>query len=248
MSKALAEVAKRLSISENELQNVVINTVMPNGGRSVTEAQFTSFIAVANEYKLNPLTKEIYAFPTQGGGIQPIVAIDGWLKIINNHPEFNGMTFKDDRDDSGNLIAITCQIYKKGIEHPVEVTEYMSECLRNTSTWKQWPARMLRHKAAIQAGRYAFGLSGIVDPDEAERFQDAQQVAPQEAHQERDITPVMYSDEQFQTNVGAWQEMIRSGKKTAEELIYFLAKKNINLTESQINTLETTEVTTDETA
>jgi hypothetical protein len=32
---------------------------------------------------------------------------------------------------------------------------------------------MLRHKAAIQCGRYAFGLSGIIDPDEAERFQDA---------------------------------------------------------------------------
>ena len=29
---------------------------------------------------------------------------------------------------------------------------------------------MLRHKAAIQAIRYAFGFSGIVDPDEADRM------------------------------------------------------------------------------
>lgn len=31
--------------------------------------------------------------------------------------------------------------------------------------------RMLRHKVTIQASRYAFGLSGIIDPDEADRMQ-----------------------------------------------------------------------------
>lgn len=34
---------------------------------------------------------------------------------------------------------------------------------------------MLRHKATIQAARYAFGFSGIVDPDEAERIASVQQ-------------------------------------------------------------------------
>jgi hypothetical protein len=28
---------------------------------------------------------------------------------------------------------------------------------------------MLRHKAFVQAARYAFGFAGIVDPDEADR-------------------------------------------------------------------------------
>ena len=46
----------------------------------------------------------------------------------------------------------------------------MNECRRNTDPWKQWPSRMLRHKATIQAARYAFGFSGIVDQDEAERI------------------------------------------------------------------------------
>lgn len=168
---ALQSVAKRLSVSETELQSIVMKTVMPSNVQ-VSNEQFVSFMAVANEYKLNPLVKEIYAFPAKGGGIQPIVSIDGWLRIINSHQEFNGMTFKDVLDDKGNLVAVTCSIYKKGIEHPVQVTEYMSECKRNTDPWKQWPARMLRHKAAIQGGRYAFGISGIIDPDEAERYQD----------------------------------------------------------------------------
>jgi hypothetical protein len=48
----------------------------------------------------------------------------------------------------------------------------MSECRRSTDVWKQWPARMLRHKATIQAARYAFGFAGIMEQDEAERMVD----------------------------------------------------------------------------
>jgi len=172
MSTALAQLSKRLDVSEGELHSIVLNTVMPNGGRGVSNDQFVTFIAVANEYGLNPMVKEIYAFPAKGGGIQPIVSIDGWLKIINNHKDFNGMVFEDVRED-GKLAAIKCKIYKKGIEHPVEVVEYMDECKKpNSEPWSKWPSRMLRHKAAIQCGRYAFGLSGIIDPDEAERYKD----------------------------------------------------------------------------
>jgi len=171
MSNALQLVAKRLSISPEELQSIVMKTVMPSN-KPVSNEQFVSFMAVANEYKLNPLVKEIYAFPTQGGGIQPIVSIDGWLRIINSNPEFNGMTFHDVLEN-GALVAVKCAIHKKGIDFPVEVTEYMSECKMNTQPWQKYPARMLRHKAAIQCGRYAFGLSGIIDPDEAERYAQA---------------------------------------------------------------------------
>jgi hypothetical protein len=46
-------------------------------------------------------------------------------------------------------------------------------CFRNTDPWKQWPRRMLRHKAAIQCARVAFGISGVMEPDQAERFQEA---------------------------------------------------------------------------
>lgn len=138
----------------------------------VTNEQFVQFLLVASEYDLNPFTKEIYAFPSRGG-IQPIVSIDGWLKIINARAEFDGMEFEDHLDDGGKLSSVTCRIYRLDRKHPTEVTEYMSECKRSTDTWKNWPARMLRHKATIQAARYAFGLSGIVDPDEGERIREA---------------------------------------------------------------------------
>jgi phage recombination protein Bet len=146
-------------------------TIMPNG--SVSNEQIAAFCLVAKEHKLNPFTKEIFAFPGKGGGIQPVVSVDGWMKLVNSHPQFDGMEFKDTLNDKAEIVAVTCRIFRKDRAHPVEVTEYMAECRRNTDTWRQWPARMLRHKATIQAARYAFGFAGIMEPDEVERMHDA---------------------------------------------------------------------------
>ena len=171
----ISVMAERLNVDASEMHDIIANTIME--GKKISNAQFTTFLAVANEYKLNPLTKEIYAFPTKNGGIQPIVSIDGWLKIINQHPQFDGMKFIDTIDE-GKLISVTCKIYRKDRTHPTEVTEYMNECAGpaedkygKKTPWGRWPSRLLRHKSIIQAARYAFGLSGIIDPDEAERYE-----------------------------------------------------------------------------
>lgn len=133
--------------------------------------QFAAFLMVAKEYDLNPLTKEIYAFPDRGG-ITPIVSIDGWMNLINSHPQFDGMEFVDNMGDDGKLHSVECKMYRKDRQRPTTVIEYMSECFRQTDPWKKWPNRMLRHKAAIQCARYAFGFSGIMEPDEYERMKD----------------------------------------------------------------------------
>lgn len=145
---------------------------------NVSREEFAAFLLVAKEYRLNPLTKEIYAFPAKGGGIQPIVSIDGWCRIINEQPVLDGIEFEDIADD-GKLVAVVCRIYRKDRTRPTVVTEYMAECRRATDVWKTWPARMLRHKALIQCARYAFGFSGIVDPDEYERMVNVTPAKPE---------------------------------------------------------------------
>jgi len=141
----------------------------------VTDAQLMMFLQVAHEYQLNPFTKEIYAFPSKGGGIVPMVPIDGWAKIINRHPMMDGLEFEDLADEKGRLVAIRCRIYRKDRSHPTEVTEYLSECFdEKKDTWVRWTARMLRHKSLIQCARIAFALAGIYDPDEAERILESE--------------------------------------------------------------------------
>ena len=137
----------------------------------ITKEQFLAFLLVANEYGLNPLTKEIHGF-AKGGKVGPIVGIDGWLSMINKRRELDGIEYEDHVGEKGEIEAITCIIYRNDRTHPVKVTEYLSECRMDTSTWKKWPIRMLRHKATIQCARVAFGFSGIYDPDEAQRIRE----------------------------------------------------------------------------
>lgn len=162
----LMQMASAYSMDADKFAATIRSTCMPS--KSSNE-DFAAFLMVAHKHGLNPVTREIYAFPKKGGGIQPIVGVDGWMTLINNHPEFDGIDFEDAFNDKGELVAITCKLYRKDRSRPVSVTEYMAECKRPTEPWQKWPARMLRHKAAIQAARYAFSFSGIVDPEEAER-------------------------------------------------------------------------------
>lgn len=130
----------------------------------VSDAQMTALMVVANQYGLNPWTKEIYAFPDKQNGIVPVVGVDGWSRIINGNDRFDGMEFQQDNE------SCTCIIYRKDRTHPISVTEYMDECKRGTGPWQSHPKRMLRHKAMIQCARLAFGYAGIYDQDEAERI------------------------------------------------------------------------------
>lgn len=170
----VAAMARRFDMDPRAFEMTLRATVVP---KECSKEQFAAFLLVAKEYDLNPITKEIYAFPSKGG-IQPIVSIDGWMKLMNSHPQFDGIEFEDQLTDDGRVISITARVFRKDRSHPISVTEYLAECSRSTDPWKQFPRRMLRHKAAIQAARYAFGFSGIVEPDEAERLGVEAVVAP----------------------------------------------------------------------
>jgi len=175
MSNALTtltnKLAARLDMGDGtELINTLKQTAFKG---QVSDAQMTALLIIANQYSLNPWTKEVYAFPDKNNGIIPVVGVDGWSRIINSHPEFDGMKFEQDGE------SCTCIMYRKDRTHPVEVTEYMAECKRaNVGPWASHPRRMLRHKAMIQCARLAFGFGGIYDQDEAERIAEAEGSTP----------------------------------------------------------------------
>ncbi|MER3001488.1 phage recombination protein Bet [Morganella morganii] len=167
-----------LAIDEKDLINTLRSTAFK---AEATDQQFLALLIVANQYNLNPWTKEIYAFPDRTG-IVPVVGVDGWARIINGNKNFDGMEFEMDDE------SCTCKIYRKDRNHPTSVTEYMSECNRGTQPWKSHPKRMLRHKAMIQCARLAFGFAGIYDQDEAERITEntpAGVINGQESHENR---------------------------------------------------------------
>jgi phage recombination protein Bet len=160
----IARLADRFGVDQSKMLECLKSTAFRGG---CSNEQLMALCIVSEQYGLNPWTREIYAFPDKQNGIVPVVGVDGWARIINSHPQFDGVEFWQDND------KCTCSIYRKDRAHPVQVTEYMAECKRNTGPWGSHPMRMLRHKALIQAARLAFGFSGIYDQDEAERIVSA---------------------------------------------------------------------------
>ena len=222
------QLADRFELPQSEELYQVLKSTAFKG--DVTDAQLSALLIVAKQYGLNPWTKEIYAFPDKGG-IVPVVGVDGWSRIINGNPQFDGMDFEQNAD------SCTCIIYRKDRGHPIKVTEWMAECKRDAAgPWKTHPYRMLRHKAMIQCARIAFGFGGIFDQDEAERIADA---PPEKFMGPADVLPPAatalptWSDAKFATRLPLWKAALVAGDKTVDEVITFALTKN-PLTDDQL--------------
>src|SRR4029077_17597017 len=136
----------------------------------VSNEQMAMLLHIAEKYDLDPFVKQLYAFPSEGG-INPIVPIDGWLAIINRHPQLESMEIDPaPPGTASDDYWCACTITRKDRKKPVRVEEWLKECYRDTDPWNSHPKRMLRHKAIIQCARVAFSYSGIFDPDEEERI------------------------------------------------------------------------------
>lgn len=209
----------------------------------VTNAQMTALMVVANQYGLNPWTKEIYAFPDKNNGIVPVVGVDGWARIINDNPQFDGMDFAQSdemvRMPGANSDApawIECAMYRKDRTRPVIIREYLDEVYREpfkgkfgpvTGPWQTHPKRFLRHKAMIQCARMAFGYGGIFDQDEAERITERDMGAA-EVVSSRPAQPAAlpdYSQSAFADNLPKWSALMQSGAKTADQIIAIVSTK-----------------------
>lgn len=202
------------------------------GMAGATREEFAAFLLVANEYRLNPATREIFAFPKKGGGIQPIVSIDGWLNLANSHPQFDGLDVTFAHDAGGKLISATATIHRKDRRFPVVVTEYLAECARATDPWKM-AHRMLRHKATIQAIRYAFGFSGIMEPDEAEGI--VERAVPTPEPRAVQALPIL-AESEFQAQMPNWRTAIQTGRQTAGSVVA-MARTRWAITDGQADAI-----------
>lgn len=195
----------------------------------VSDAQMTALLVVANQYALNPWTKEIYAFPDKNNGIVPVVGVDGWSRIINSHPQFDGIEFEQDAE------SCTCIIYRKDRNRPIKVTEYMEECKRGTGPWVSHPRRMLRHKAMIQGARLAFGYGGIYDQDEAERIVEASPVKHMGSAERVDAPPALqpWPADKWAATLPRVIGGIQGGKTIEDALAWLSAKHSVTPEQEQ---------------
>ena len=171
--------AERFGVDADKLLHTLKATCFKTK-EPATNEQMMALLVVADQYKLNPFTKEIFAFEDKHKGIVPVVSVDGWARIINEHPAYNGCEFRY----SDKLVTMAggkpcpewCEVvmFRKDRDNAIVVREYLDETYqapRNgySGPWQSHTKRFLRHKTFIQGARIAFGFAGIYDEDEAHR-------------------------------------------------------------------------------
>ena len=127
-------------------------------GQDISNEQMQMLLVVANEYNLNPFLKQIYAFPDKKNGIIPIVGVDGYIRIVNEHPQADGWEFKlaDTLVDIDNYAQgipewIECIMHRKDRQHSITARVWAREAYRPPFTVDQlcirscwWGARLPR--------------------------------------------------------------------------------------------------------
>jgi len=262
MSTALVtlttKLAKRLDLGDGSslVETLKATAFRQRGNEVVTDAQMEALLIVAEQYRLNPFTKELFAFSDKGA-IVPVVSVDGWSRIINEHPQFDGLEFRYAENivtpARGKPCPEWCEVtlYRKDRSRPTVVREYLDEVYQAPrgqnggfdGPWQTHTKRFLRHKTLIQGARIAFGFAGIYDEDEARRIIDAglidaatgEVVQPQK-QSAASALPALPA-EKFHKQLPSWRKPIDEGTHTVDDLLSFLNAK-YTLSDEQVAEIE----------
>lgn len=162
-----------------EMLHTLRNTVAPG----LTDSEFALFAEIVKSTGLNPVTKEVWAIKA-GGRLQLMTGINGFLRIANSHPMFDGMEVEFEWDNK-QLISATAKVYRKDRRFPAVATAYMNEYGKPSPIWKTMPSVMLSKCAKSLAIREAFvqELGGLYTQEEmpAEFAPPRATTIPQEA-------------------------------------------------------------------
>jgi len=152
IDKELVRAATELGIDEKELQAWVDLQI------EVPAKTILTLLRMMQSLHLDPLCEEIGFTQYDDGHWQVFITIEGCSKLLNQHPQFNGLVFNQaDTLVDGVPEWIECSIYRRDRIMPITVREYLMEVRSEKEIWRKMPRRMLRHRALQQCVRLAMG-------------------------------------------------------------------------------------------
>jgi hypothetical protein len=152
IDKELVRAATELNIDEKELQAWVDLQI------EVPAKTILTLLRMMQSLHLDPLCEEIGFTQYDDGHWQVFITIEGCSKLLNQHPQFNGLVFNQaDTLVDGVPEWIECSIYRRDRIMPITVREYLMEVRSEKEIWQKMPRRMLRHRALQQCVRLAMG-------------------------------------------------------------------------------------------
>ena len=152
IDKELVRAATGLEIDEAELKAWVDLQI------EVPAKTILTLLRMMQSLHLDPLCEEIGFTQYDDGHWQVFITIEGCSKLLNQHPQFNGLVFNQaDTLVDGLPEWIECSIYRRDRIMPITVREYLMEVRSEKEIWQKMPRRMLRHRALQQCVRLAMG-------------------------------------------------------------------------------------------
>jgi RecT family len=152
IDKELVRAATGLEIAEKELKAWVDLQI------EVPAKTILTLLRMMQNLHLDPLCEEIGFTQYDDGHWQVFITIEGCSKLLNQHPQFNGLVFNQaDTLVDGVPEWIECSIYRRDRIIPITVREYLMEVRSEKEIWQKMPRRMLRHRALQQCVRLAMG-------------------------------------------------------------------------------------------
>jgi phage recombination protein Bet len=158
----------------------MLNTLRETVCKGATIPQFRMFIEVCKGTGLNPFLKEIWFVP----GVGVMAGRDGYLRVANESPQFDGMETRVERDAKNVPIKATCSVWRKDRSHPIKCEAYFSEYKKQSQIWDKYPSAMLAKVAEVLALKRSFSINGVVteeeigepEPTRSEKVQAAKEV------------------------------------------------------------------------
>jgi RecT family len=152
IDKELVRAATELGINEPELKAWV------NLQIEVPAKTILTLLRMMQSLHLDPLSEEIGFTQYDDGHWQVNITIEGCSKLLNQHPQFNGLVFNQaDTLVEGVPEWVECSIYRRDRIMPITIREYLIEVRSEKEIWQKMPRRMLRHRALQQCVRLAMG-------------------------------------------------------------------------------------------
>lgn len=178
----------------------MINTLKDTVCKGATNAQFRMFAEVCKSTGLSPWLKEIWFVP----GVGVMAGRDGYLRVANEHPMFDGMETRVERDAKNLPVKAVCQVWRKDRSHPITCEAYFNEYKRSGGVWEKYPSAMIQKVAEVLALKRSFSINGVVteeegvepEPTRAEKVEAAQNVAAEKLARMKGEPPPVH-DAQF---------------------------------------------------
>jgi len=144
--------------------------------------EFKMFIYLAKNYGLDPFNKEIF-FWKKDGKPTIMTSRDGYLKIADRHPQYDGLVSDVVRENDkfrrketginhqygtnrGQIVGSYALVYRKDRSYPVYIFAPFKEYQADSKIWEQYPSAMILKVAESMALKRAFSVSGLVSREE----------------------------------------------------------------------------------